>query len=207
MTIKELRQMKGLTLAAFAKSIGIGMSTLTGYEAGKRQPGEKALAAIKKVYGVDLNDTLSAAQASSVAPAAPVEATPAKEKAVEKKATKKPRAKKQAAPVETAPVEERAEKPAKKPRAKKQPMPVEAAPIAPAEEKAEKSAKKPRAKKQAAPVEKKPAQIIIQSPMGGEITPEEILSRVGDVDKVYVRLDQNAIYWVKGEETGAINIW
>ena len=86
-------------------------------------------------------------------------------------------------------------------------MPVEAAPITPAEEKAEKSAKKPRAKKQAAPVEKKPAQIIIQSPMGGEITPEEILSRVGDVDKVYVRLDQNAIYWVKGEETGAINIW
>ena len=31
MTIKELRQMKGMTLAAFAKSIGIGMSTyLTG---------------------------------------------------------------------------------------------------------------------------------------------------------------------------------
>ena len=46
MTIKELRQMKGLTLAAFAESIGIGMSTLTGYEAGKRQPSEKALAAI-----------------------------------------------------------------------------------------------------------------------------------------------------------------
>jgi len=174
MTIKELRQMKGMTLAAFAKSIGIGMSTLTGYEAGKRQPGEKALAAIKEVYGVDLN--------SDTSPAAPVEAAPvapAEEKEVEKKAAKKPRAKKQAAPVETAPVEE----------------------------KAEKSAKKPRAKKQAAPVEKKPAQIIIQSPMGGEITPEDILSRVGDVDKVYVRLDQNAIYWVKGEETGAINIW
>ena len=136
MTIKELRQMKGMTLAAFAKSIGIGMSTLTGYEAGKRQPGEKALAAIKKVYGVDLN--------SKAAPASPVEA-------------------------------------------------------APAEEKGDKKAAKPRAKK--------PAQIIIQSPMGGEITPEDILSRVGDVDKVYVRLDQNAIYWVKGEETGAINIW
>jgi len=202
MTIKELRQMKGLTLAAFAKSIGIGMSTLTGYEAGKRQPGEKALAAIKEVYGVDLNST-----APSATPVEAAAAAPAEEKAVEKKAAKKPRAKKQAAPVETAPVEERAEKSAKKPRAKKQPMPVEAAPIAPAEEKAEKSAKKPRAKKQAAPVEKKPAQIIIQSPMGGEITPEEILSRVGDVDKVYVRLDQNAIYWVKGEETGAINIW
>ena len=92
-----------------------------------------------------------------------------------------------------APAEEKAaEKPAKNRRAKKQAAPVEAAPAAPVEEKAaEKTAKKPRAKK--------PAQIIIQSPMGGEITPEEILSRVGDVDKVYVRLDQNAIHWVKGE--------
>ena len=128
MTIKELRQMKGMTLAAFAKSIGIGMSTLTGYEAGKRQPGEKALAAIKEVYGVDLNET--------AAPAAPV--APTEEKAVEKKAARKPRAKKQTAPVEAAPVEEKtAEKPAKKPRVKKT------------------------------------AQIIIQSPMGGEITPED----------------------------------
>ena len=178
MTIKELRQMKGLTLAAFAKSIGIGMSTLTGYEAGKRQPGEKALAAIKEVYGVDLNET-----------AAPVEATPTEEKAVEKKATRKSRAKKkEAAPVEAssveaAPIEEKPaeKKAAKKPRAKKKEVaPVEAAPAAPAKEKAE---KKPRAKKL--------AQIIIQSPMGGEITPEDILAKAGDADKIYVRVDQN----------------
>ena len=144
MTIKELRQMKGLTLAAFAKSIGIGMSTLTGYEAGKRQPGEKALAAIKEVYGVDLNET--------AAPAAPV--APAEEKAVEKK-----------------------------------------------------SAKKPRAKKQAAPVEKKPAQIIIQSPMGGEITPEDILTKAGNADKIYVRVDQNKLYIVNGDETSSVDLW
>ena len=182
MTIKELRQMKGLTLAAFAKSIGIGMSTLTGYEAGKRQPGEKALAAIKEVYGVDLN--------SATSPAAPVEsepAAPAEEKAVEKKAARKPRA--------------------KKPRAKKQPMPVEAAPIAPAEEKAEKSAKKPRAKKQAALVEKKPAQIIIQSPLGGEITPEDILTKAGNAEKIYVRVDQNKLYIVNGDETSSVDLW
>ena len=154
MTIKELRLMKGMTLAAFAESIGIGMSTLTGYEAGKREPGAKALAAIKEVYGVDL---------ATASPAA--------------------------APVETAP----AEKKTRKPRAKK-----EAVAPAPAEEKAEEKVEKKA---------KKTASIIIQSAMGGEITPEEILSRVGDVDKVYVRPDQNAIYWVKGEETGAINIW
>lgn len=181
MTIKELRLMKGLTLAAFAKSIGIGLSTLTSYEAGKRQPSEKALAAIKEAYGVDL------ATASPVpAPtSAPVEAAPAEKK------TRKPRAKKEA--VAPAPAEEKVEKKARKPRAKK-----EAVVPAPAEEKTEEKVEKKA---------KKTASIIIQSAMGGEITPEEILSRVGDVDKVYVRPDQNAIYWVKGEETGAINIW
>ena len=57
--------------------------------------------------------------------------------------------------------------------------------------------------------EKKPAanEIIIQSPMGGEITAEEIMSRIGDADKVYIRIDQNAAYWVKGDESGAINLW
>ncbi len=147
MTIKELRQMKGLTLAAFAESIGIGMSTLTGYEAGKRQPGAKALAAIKEVYGVDLSNTSS-----------PAEASPAKEKAVEKKAAKKPRAKKQAAPAKETPT-------------------------------------------------KKPAQIIIQSPMGGEITPEDILTKAGNADKIYVRVDQNKLYIVNGDETSSVDLW
>ena len=171
MTIKELRQMKGLTLAAFAESIGIGMSTLTGYEAGKRQPSEKALAAIKEVYGVDLANTPSP---SGDAPAP------------DEKKARKPRGKKEApAPA----VKKAEEKKSRKPRSKK-----EAAP-APVEEKVEKK------------TSKQPAKIIIQSLMGGEITPEEILSRVGDVDKVYIKVEENAAYWVKGDETGAINIW
>ena len=182
MTIKELRKMKGLTQTEFAKAIGIGMSTLTGYEAGKREPGAKALAAIKEVYGVDL---ATASPTSAPVEAAPVETAPAEKK------TRKPRAKREA--VAPAPAEEKVEKKARKPRAKK-----EAVAPAPAEEKVEKKTEKKA---------KKTASIIIQSAMGGEITPEEILSRVGDVDKVYVRPDQNAIYWVKGEETGAINIW
>ena len=188
MTIKELRQMKGLTQTEFAKAIGIGLSSLTGYEAGKREPGAKALAAIKEVYGVDLNDTLSTAvDAPAAAPTSePVDA-PSPAPAPAEKKTRKPRAKKEA--VAPAPAEEKVEKKARKPRAKK-----EAVAPAPAEAKVEKKAKKT-------------ASIIIQSAMGGEITPEEILSRVGDVDKVYVRPDQNAIYWVKGEETGAIDIW
>ena len=54
---------------------------------------------------------------------------------------------------------------------------------------------------------KKVAEVIIQSPMGGEITGEEILARIGEVDKVYIRVDENKAYWVKGEETGDIDLW
>ena len=64
------------------------------------------------------------------------------------------------------------------------------------------AAKKPAAKK-AAPKN----EVIIQSPMGGEITPAEILAKVGPVDQVYVRVDENKLYWVKGEENGSVEIW
>ena len=50
-------------------------------------------------------------------------------------------------------------------------------------------------------------EIIIQSPMGGEITAEQILEKVGPVEKVYVRVDQNALYWVREGHSGAINLW
>ncbi len=57
--------------------------------------------------------------------------------------------------------------------------------------------------------EKKPAanEIIIQSPMGGNITPAEILAKTGPVDKVYIRVDENKAYWVRGEENGSVELW
>ena len=64
--------------------------------------------------------------------------------------------------------------------------------------------KKPAAKKT---VKKKTAEVIIQSPLGGEITEAEILARVGNVDKVYVRVDENKAYWVRGNESGSIYLW
>ena len=70
--------------------------------------------------------------------------------------------------------------------------------------KAEPAAKKPAAKKTAA---KKTAEVIIQSPLGGEITSAEILARVGDADRIYVRVDENKAYWVRGEETGSVDLW
>ena len=64
----------------------------------------------------------------------------------------------------------------------------------------------PKAKKRAAKKAAEP-QIIIQSPLGGEITPFAILARVGQVDKVYVRVDLNKAFWVRGTQTGSIDLW
>ena len=49
--------------------------------------------------------------------------------------------------------------------------------------------------------------VFIQSPMGGEITPEAILAKIGEADKVYVRVDVNKAYWVKGDEAGSVDLW
>ncbi len=86
--------------------------------------------------------------------------------------------------------------PAKKAAAKK-----------PAEKKT--TEKKPVAKKTTAkkPAAKKAAEVIIQSELGGEITPDAILEKVGAVDKIYVRVDQNKAYWVRGEESGSVDLW
>ncbi len=86
----------------------------------------------------------------------------------------------------------------KKPAAKK------AAPAKEAKAPAAAAAKKPAAKK---PAPKKAAEVIIQSALGGEISAEAILAKVGTVDKVYVRVDQNKAYWVRGEETGSVDLW
>ncbi len=56
--------------------------------------------------------------------------------------------------------------------------------------------------------EQKPAnEVIIQSPLGENITPAEILAKTGPVDKVYVRVDANKAYWVRGEESGSVDLW
>ena len=70
-------------------------------------------------------------------------------------------------------------------------------------------AKKPAAEKKPAAKKavKKVAEVIIQSPLGGEISPEVILAKVGEADKIYVRVDENKAYWVRGEETGSVDLW
>lgn len=93
----------------------------------------------------------------------------------------------------------------KKAAAKKAAKPVEkkaAAPKKPAEAKAA-APKKAAAKKRA----KKEPKVIIQSPLGGEITPFAVLAKTGEVDKVYIRVDLNKAFWVKGDKTGSVDLW
>jgi hypothetical protein len=71
-----------------------------------------------------------------------------------------------------------------------------------------KEAVEPAVKETKKAVRRAQLNIVIQSPMGGAITTDVIAEKIPkDADSVYVRVDENMLYWVKGEETGAVNIW
>ena len=71
------------------------------------------------------------------------------------------------------------------------------------EAKVEEAATKPARKARAAKLD-----IVIQSVMGGAITPGEIAAKVPKgADTVFVRVDQNKLWWIRGEETGNVDIW
>ena len=52
-------------------------------------------------------------------------------------------------------------------------------------------------------------EIYIQSPLGGNITPEEGAEKMPEgTEACFVRVDQNKIWWVRGDgETGYVWIW
>ena len=47
----------------------------------------------------------------------------------------------------------------------------------------------------------------VKKPVEINITPEEILGRIGKADKIYIRVDENKAYWVRGAETGSVDLW
>ena len=50
--------------------------------------------------------------------------------------------------------------------------------------------------------------IIIQSVLGGAITPEEVLKRIpADADTGYIKTEENKAYWVRGAESGSVDLW
>lgn len=227
MTIKKLREKYNLTQSALARSLGVSSNAISGIEAGRIKLSPKMSAKIKDVYGEKLPsaETEKPAEAAATTPekktttkktrsekkaapekAAEVTAPAPEKKTILEKATETETAstapEKMVAPKKAA--QEKKATPGKNVAPKKVEETITATASAPAK-KAEKKAepKKPVREKNA------PATptVILQSPFGGEITVDMITSRVGEVDKVYVRIDQNKLYWVKGEETGAIDIW
>jgi len=51
-------------------------------------------------------------------------------------------------------------------------------------------------------------EIVFETNGGLQVKPEEIAGKVPKgCDAAYVKLEENKIYWVKGEETGAVDIW
>ena len=208
MNLKELREKNKLTQAAFGSSLGVSGKAIYLIESGNMNLSKKLSDKIAEVYGEFIEPTgrrakAAAARAEKKADAIATDAAQAvldAEKKVDKR-KRKAKAKVQAdkpaveavAEAVAAPVEAVAEAVA---------VPVEAvaaAVAAPVEAAVEKKARKRAAK---------PAvSVVIQSPMGGEITPEAILAKIGEADKVYVRVDVNKAYWVKGDEAGSVDLW
>ena len=220
--IKELREKNGLTISAFAKSLGISPTSASLYESGKQNPGKKTIAKICEVYGVEEGYLLSAPIGTAAKEDdGAVEDTSADKAVEEKKRGRRPKkmdvVKEEKEPDITAILARVAEVGVRKAAAevgvawqtvnkwKKDAATTQTPPISSIQE--EKEGKKEEKKEEKNEQEKKAA-IIIQSPMGGNITPEQILSKIpAGSDSVYVRVDENKLYWVKGDENGAVEIW
>ena len=201
MTIKELREKEKLSQAKLAKALGVSPSLIGAIETGKKNVSDKLADKVKEVYNVTLVGSEPAEIAANAAVTQSMEE--AVKQAVEAHEKVEASVEKTADAVETA-VKKAAPK-AKK--AVKDTAKAAKATVKKTAAKAKSGSKQAHAKV----VEKKadvPATVFIQSPLGGEITSAEILAKVGsDVDRVYVRVDQNKAYWVKGEETGSVDLW
>jgi DNA-binding XRE family transcriptional regulator len=216
MTLKEVREKNKLSQAAFAKTIEVSSSAIASIESGRMKASQKICDKVKEVYGETIEPEVKKVQEAEKKVEAKVEAAEKKVEAAEKKV--------EAAEKKVAEVEKKAANTAKKVEKKAADTKVKAektkakaaetaAKTKAAAEKAEKKVKKgaKAAEAAAAGVAKKAlpkkAEVVIQSPLGGEITPEEILAKIGAADKVYVRVDVNKAYWVKGDEAGSVDLW
>lgn len=197
MNIKELRTKEGLSQSALAKKLGIATSAIGHMENGRMKVSAKIANKVKEVFGVVLDTEAKVEKAAKTA-AKKTKATAQKvEKAVKKAPAKAKAAEKK---VEDKVVAEKVE--AKKAAAKTTRKAKTA--VKKAATKVEKAVEKPAAKAKTAKLT-----IEIQSPLGGSITPEEIAAKLPkDTTNVYVRIDENKLYWVKKNgETGSIEIW
>ena len=58
------------------------------------------------------------------------------------------------------------------------------------------------------PVKAVKTEFVFETSVGRQITPDIVAARVPKgVDAAYIKLEENKIYWVKGTETGVVDIW
>ena len=196
MTIKELRTKVGLSQSEMAKRLGIATSAIGHMENGRMKVSPKIAAKAKEEFGVDLD----------IEPKAAKKPVKEKVKAAEAKVEKAARttAKKTKDAVKKAPAKAKA-------AAKKVEDKVVADKIEVKKTAAKAARKTKETVKKVEKAAKKPAnklEIIIQSSMGGNITAEEIAAKLPKgAETVFVRVDQNKLWWIKGEETGSVDIW
>ena len=58
------------------------------------------------------------------------------------------------------------------------------------------------------PAAKKALNVVIQSKMGGSITPAEVAAKVPkDAVNAYVKVEENKIYWTSDKDAGSVDIW
>lgn len=197
MDIKELRTKEGLSQSALAKKLGIATSAIGHMENGRMKVSAKIANKVKEVFGVVLDTEAKVEKAAKTTAKKTKAAAQKVEKAVKKAPAKVKAAEKK---VEDKAVAEKVE--AKK-TATKTTRKAKTA-VKKAATKVEKAVEKPAAKAKVAKLT-----IEIQSPLGGSITPEEIAAKLPkDTTNVYVRIDENKLYWVKKNgETGSIEIW
>ena len=197
MTIKELRTKEGLSQSALAKKLGIATSAIGHMENGRMKVSAKIAEKAKEVYGVVIDTEAKVEKAAKATAKKTKTAAQKAEKAVKKAPAKVKAAEKK---VEDKAVADKIE--AKKAVAKTTRKTKTA--VKKAATKVEKAVEKPAAKAKAAKLT-----IEIQSPLGGSITPEEIAAKLPkDTTNVYVRIDENKLYWVKKNgETGSVEIW
>ena len=205
MTIKELCVKITLSREKLAEAAGVSASAIAAVKTGCINLGKKISGAVKEVRG---EAAAVEARAEGRIQDTKAAAEEAKEKAaiaaIETKAIADEIADETAEKVEekTAKTRKKSQKAPEKAKAAKKETETKAAEETKTGEK-EATARETAARKPA----DEPIQVIIQSPIGGEITPEAILAKVGEADTVYVRVDENKAYWVKGEEHGSVDLW
>lgn len=201
MNIKELRTKEGLSQSALAKRLGINTSAIGHMENGRMKVSDKIAAKVKEEFGVDIKENVKAAESK-------VEKTA---KTVAKKT--KTAVQKAEKAVKKAPVKAKAA--AKKVEDKVVADEIEVKKTAAKATRKAKTAVKETAKKVETAAKKTTAKaketkltIVVQSPYGGNITAAEIAEKIpAGADTVFVRVDQNKLWWIKGEETGSVDIW